>query len=67
MVISYVTISARFTSKDVSLLREVCRARGEDVSDFVRRSVKKELAGFGFYDDRVRQALGVDPLDQPGV
>ena len=61
------TVSARFTAYDVDLLREVCRARGEDLSDFIRRSVKKELAYLGFYEDKVRQALGVNTLDQPGV
>jgi len=58
------TVSARFTTSDASLLKQVCTARGEDVSDFIRRSVRKELACLGFYDNEVRLALGVDQYDR---
>ena len=39
------------------LLEEVSRARGEDVSDFVRRSIKRELARLGYLPDADLKAL----------
>jgi len=41
------------------LLREVSKARGEDVSDFVRRAILKELAQLSFLPERQMKALGV--------
>lgn len=41
------------------LLREVSKARGEDVSDFVRRAILRELAQLSFLPDRQKKALGV--------
>ena len=52
-------IGARFSKSDADLLKEVCTARGEDVSDFVRRSVRKELARLSFFTDMEKKALGV--------
>ena len=49
-------------SKDRELLKEVCRSRGEDVSDFVRRSVKKELATLGYLSVEEKRALGLSSL-----
>jgi len=54
-----VQIGVRITTEDRDLLAEVCKARGEDLSDFVRRSIKKELASLSFYPDDVKKALGV--------
>jgi len=42
-----------------NLLREVSRARGEDVSDFVRRAILRELALLSFLPDRQKKALGL--------
>jgi hypothetical protein len=44
---------------EVSQVREICKLRGEDLSDFVRRSVKKELALLGYLDPAATKALGV--------
>jgi len=44
--------------RDVRLLKEVCRARGEDVSDFVRRAIKMELARLSFLTPEEKKALG---------
>jgi len=41
------------------LLEKVCEARGEDVSDFVRRAVLKELARLSFLSEDQKKALGV--------
>jgi hypothetical protein len=44
---------------DIELLRKVSHDRGEDVSDFVRRAVYKELAGLGFLSAAKKKALGI--------
>jgi len=49
----------RLKDEDVELLKKVCRARGEDVSDFIRRSIRTELAKLSFYTDEEKKALGV--------
>jgi hypothetical protein len=41
------------------LIRKVSADRGEDVSDFVRRAVRKELAELSYYPDHVKKALGL--------
>jgi len=53
------TIGVRLESKDKQLLEKVCRARGEDVSDFIRRAIRKELASLSFYPEDVKKALGM--------
>ena len=40
------------------MLRKVSEARGEDMSDFVRRAIKRELARLGFLQEEERKALG---------
>jgi len=40
-------------------LNAVCKARGEDLSDFIRRSIRKELASLGFLSDEQKKALGI--------
>lgn len=52
-------IGVRFQEKDIKLIKKVCRDRGEDVSDFVRRSVKIELAKLSFLSIEEKKALGV--------
>lgn len=53
------TVGVRFQPKDKDLLERVCKARGEDVSDFIRRAVKTELAKLSFYSADTKKALGV--------
>ena len=53
-------IGVRMELKDIELLREVCRARGEDLSDFVRRAIKMELAMLSYLSDAEKKALGVN-------
>ena len=53
------TIGVRLKPKDKELLERVCEARGEDVSDFIRRSIRKELAKLGFYPEEIKKALGI--------
>ena len=53
-------IGVRISQEDKYLLEEVCKARGEDLSDFIRRSFRRELALMGYYPEKVRKALGVN-------
>ena len=53
------TIGVRLEPKDKELLEKVCKARGEDISDFIRRAVRKELASLSFYPEDVKKALGM--------
>ncbi len=41
------------------LMDQVCKARGEDLSDFVRRSIRKELASLSFLSEDQKKALGI--------
>lgn len=47
------------TENDRSILEEVCEARGETMSNFVRRTLRKELASMSYYPAPVKKALGV--------
>ncbi len=42
-----------------SQLRDVSKARGEDVSDFIRRAILKELAALSYLSNDQKKALGV--------
>ncbi|MEM2129916.1 MAG: hypothetical protein QXZ70_04880 [Candidatus Bathyarchaeia archaeon] len=53
-------IFARMTQEEVTLLKQVAKARGEDLSDFVRRAVKMELARLSFLSPEERKALGLE-------
>ena len=52
-------IGVRLSNSEKELLEKVCEARGEGVSGFVRRAIKKELAALSFYPDDVKKALGL--------
>jgi len=52
-------IGVRLDPGDAELLKRICKSRGEDVSDFVRRAVRIEMANLGFLDAVDRKALGV--------
>jgi uncharacterized protein (DUF1778 family) len=57
--VSNLTIGVRIPKEDRELLNKVCKARGEDLSDFVRRSILKELANLSFLSDDRKKALGI--------
>lgn len=50
----------RIPAGDYSFLHKVCQRRGEQVSDFVRRTVRTELAKLSYLDDASKKALGVE-------
>ena len=52
-------IGVRLTVNDKELLTKVATARGEDLSDFVRRAIKKELASLSFFSEYDKKCLGV--------
>jgi len=52
-------ISVRVKGEIKSLVKKVCEARGEDISDFVRRAILRELASLSFFDEEHKKALGV--------
>jgi uncharacterized protein (DUF1778 family) len=57
-------IGFRIDPADRQLLKKVCKARGEDMSDFARRAIKKELASLSFYNQETKKALGVSRGDK---
>lgn len=59
-------IGVRIPPKDFRLLKEVSRARGIDVSDFVRQVVRSELAKLSYLDDTAKKALGIPAGGQAG-
>lgn len=52
-------IGVRIDDNCKRLLQKVCKARGEDLYDFVRRSILKELASLSFLPETSKKALGV--------
>jgi hypothetical protein len=54
-----VYIGARVETGVKVLVEKVSKSRGEDVSDFIRRSVLKELASLSYLSPEEKKALGV--------
>jgi hypothetical protein len=52
-------IGVRMSHSEIMLLRKVSRARGEDLSDFVRRAIKTELARLSYLSPDEKKALGI--------
>ena len=52
-------IGVRMPSEHIVLLKKVCKARGEDLSDFVRRAIYRELADLSFLPEEHKKALGL--------
>lgn len=57
-------VFARMPSKDVELVRKVSKARGEDMSDFIRRAVYRELALLNFLSKEQKKALGISQAEE---
>ena len=57
-------IGVALTNEDRVLLDKVCEMRGEQLSSFVRRAIRKELAALSFYPEDVKKALGVRGNEQ---
>lgn len=52
-------IGVRLNQQLYDLLSRVAESRGEDISDFVRRAVYKELASLSFLPEEQKKALGI--------
>ena len=53
-------VFARMPHEQVKLVKQVAKARGEDLSDFVRRAVKMELARLSYLSPVEKKALGLE-------
>lgn len=53
-------VGFRFPIEDIELLQKICKLRGEDMSDFVRRSTRKEMARLNYLSGEDKKALEVD-------
>jgi uncharacterized protein (DUF1778 family) len=52
-------VGARLTLEDRRFIKEACKARGENISSFLRRALKRELARMGYFSEKERKALEV--------
>lgn len=52
-------IGLKISTRDRELIEKVCSARGEGISSFVRKSIRRELVRLGYLGEDVQKALGV--------
>lgn len=52
-------VNLRMSTDKVRLVKQAAKARGEDFSDFVRRSVYTELARLSYLSNAEKKALGM--------
>ena len=52
-------VGVRVTEGLYSKLGAISEARGEDISDFIRRAILKELASLGSLPEDQKKALGI--------
>lgn len=50
----------KIEADDIRIIKKISLARGDDVSDFIRLSIRKELARLGFLSKDEAKALEVD-------
>jgi len=55
----YKLISVKFPEDLKSLVEEVSKKRGECLSTFIRRAVKRELARMSYLSENEKKALGI--------
>jgi hypothetical protein len=53
-------ISVKIDVETITLVKKVSKARGEQLSDFVRRSVRMELVNLGYLGEAEKKALGIE-------
>jgi metal-responsive CopG/Arc/MetJ family transcriptional regulator len=58
-IMENVVVGTKMPTKDADLLKQVCKARGENVSSFIRRAIRTELARLSYLSDADKKALGV--------
>jgi uncharacterized protein (DUF1778 family) len=52
-------ITVRIPREKYDLVKRVCFLRGEDISDFVRRAIYRELALLSVLSEEEKKSLGV--------
>jgi len=52
-------LAVQVSEKDRELIEQVVKARGEDLSSFIRCAIRRELASLSFYPEDVKKALGM--------
>lgn len=52
-------VGAKIGESEFELIKKVAGLRGEDVSSFLRRAIRKELAELSFLDRESKRALGI--------
>jgi uncharacterized protein (DUF1778 family) len=60
-------IGVRLPSGDRRLLKRICNSRGEDLSDFVRRAIRTEMAKLSFLTSLDKKALGIRTEQQNAI
>ena len=53
-------LGARFPEEEAKLVKVVSKLRGEDISDFLRRAIYRELARLSYLDAKSKKALEID-------
>ena len=57
-IMSNIVIGVRITPEMRELLDKICKNRGEQISDLVRRAILKEFGELGFLSKEQEKALG---------
>lgn len=52
-------MNIKINKLDLTLVHKIAKKRGEGTADFVRMSIRKELARLGFLTNEEMKALGV--------
>lgn len=52
-------VFSRIPEDESSLVKRICELRGESMSSFIRRSLRKELAYLSYLPVEQKKALGV--------
>lgn len=59
------SVSTRIPSRHKVLLEKACKTNGEEVSNFLKRSIQRELARLSSLTDEEKQALRIENENQP--
>ncbi|MCK4443763.1 MAG: hypothetical protein KAW09_04410 [Thermoplasmata archaeon] len=52
-------IGAKFPREEADLIRDICQARGEGISSFVRMAIRVQLGRLGYLDRDECKTLGL--------
>jgi hypothetical protein len=56
-------IAMKVEEDDLVLVKKVADSRGENVSSFLRRALRRELASLSYYPADVKKALGLQQVE----